>query len=136
MIRKTILILSISLAAILITVSCSAPRQVGDAGVSDEEYIRIAGETEEARAFLEQFPEAEILVDRSSRLAVDFRYSQVVPVTTEDAWEGIRLRVFIDPESKRAEDIFIQCSDQKGSNFIETNLLEYLTQYGNSQRCP
>jgi hypothetical protein len=138
MIRKTCLIFFVSLFAILIAVSCSAwPRQYNDDGVSDEDYIRIAAETEEARAFLDQFPEAEILVDRSSKLAVDLRFDKVLPATTEQPWEGIRLRVFIDPETKRAEDTFIQCSDHGGqSNFVEEELIDYLEQYVQSQSCP
>ena len=138
MIRKACLILFDSLFAILIAVSCSAwPRQYIDDGVSDEEYIHIAGETEEARAFLDQFPEAEILVDRSSKLAVDFRFDKVLPVTTEQPWEGIRLRVFINTETKRAEDTIIQCSDHGGqSNYVEEELIDYLEKYVRIQSCP
>ncbi|MHB0924014.1 MAG: hypothetical protein ACYC3H_08635 [Bellilinea sp.] len=136
MIRKTFLILSISLFAILAAVSCSRSQQYYDDGISDEEYIRVASETEEAKAFLERFPSAEVLVDRSGELAVDYRITQVQPATTEQSWEGVRLRVFIDPESKRAEDTIIQCSDQSGTNFVEEDLIEYLEQYGQSQSCP
>lgn len=132
------MILSVSLFVILSVVSCSPwPRQYCDDGVSDEEYIRIAGETEEARAFLDRFLEAKALVDRSSKLAVDFRVDKVLPAITEQSWEGIRLRVFIDPETKRAEGAFIQCSDRSGqSNFVKEELIDYLEQYVQIQSCP
>lgn len=113
------------------------PRQYFDNGVSDEEYIHIAGETKEAQAFLNQFPEAEILVDRNSKLAIDFQFDKVLPATTEQAWEGIRLRVFVNPESKCTEDTIIQCDDQSArSNFVEVELIEYIEQYSQSQSCP
>lgn len=136
MIRKTWLILSISLIVLLTTVSCSKTQQYYDDGISDEEYINIASKTEEARAFLERFPEAETLVDRSGELAVDYRITKVQPATTEQSWEGIRLRVFIDPESKRAKDTIIQCSDQGGSTIVEVELIKYLEHYEGGQNCP
>lgn len=138
MVRKTCLILLVSLFIILIGVSCSAwPRQYDDYRVSDQEYIRIASEIMEARAFLDQFPEAETLVGHSSRLAVDFRFDKVLPATTEQTWEGIRLRVFINQETNLAEDAFIECSDHSGrSNFVEVELVGYLEQYVQSQNCP
>jgi len=138
MIRKPCVSFSISLFITLIAISClPMPRQYYNDGISDEEYIQIARETEEAQAFMFQFPEAKIVVDRSSKLAVDFRYDQVLPASTEQSWEGIRLRVFINPESKRAEGAFIQCNDHSGqSNFVEVELIDYLEQYKKSQSCP
>ena len=127
----------ISLVIILLAASCSArPRQFYDDGVSDAEYIRIASETEEARVFLDRFPETEVLMDRSSRLAVDYRFTRIQPATTEQSWEGIRLRVFIERENKRVESVFIHCTDQDGEpHFIDEGLIRYMEQYGNSQRC-
>jgi len=130
--------LSISLLFILIATSCSSrPRQYYGDGISDEENIRITGETKEARAFLDQFPESEILVDRSSKLAVDYQFTKVQPATTEQRWEGIKLRVFINPDQKRAEGALIQCSDQDGGpHFINEELIRYLEQYAESHGCP
>jgi hypothetical protein len=131
-------ILSIFMVYILLVTSCSAwPRQYNDDGVSNEEYIRVASEIEETQTFLELFPEAEILVDRSSKLAVDYRFTLAQPTTTVQFWEGIRLRVFINPESKRAEGAFIQCSDHGGqSNLVEEELIEYMKQFEQDLSCP
>jgi len=135
---KLVSVLSISLLFLQLATSCSAqPRQYYDDGVSDAEYIRITNETEEAQAFLNAFPEADILVDRSSKLAVDYQYTKVQPTTTELRWEGIRLRVFINPEFKRVEEVFIQCSDQEESpHFIRKELIGYVEHYAISDSCP
>jgi hypothetical protein len=137
MIRKACWILAIAVFAILIVVSCSPrPPQYQDVVVTDEEYISIAVGTEEARVFMDRFPQSAIQVDRSSRLAVDFRFDRVYPATTTQSWEGIRLRVFIDPESQRVDDSFIQCSDQDADHFVDGNLIEYMDQFAKSQNCP
>jgi hypothetical protein len=62
---------------------------------SDADYIAIARSGLPAQAFYAKFAGVDAQVDRSGRLAVDFR-------TT-----GARLRVFID--SDRASDSFVEC---------------------------
>ena len=138
MINKPQLLLPIPLLVILIAASCSIlPSQYYDNGVSDEEYIRVASEAEEVQAFLSIYPKPEIYVDRSSRLAVDFRFSKVTPISTNQSWEGIRLRVFVDPKDKQVTDAFIDCKDNNGKQkFIEEELIEYLEQYVKNQSCP
>jgi hypothetical protein len=64
------------------------------AQVSDEQYIAIARDTPEVRAFYSKYPGVQPSVDRGGRLAVDFR-------------AGPRLRVFI--EKGRATDILLEC---------------------------
>ncbi len=138
MIKKTHSLLLIPLIAILMATSCSLmPQQYYDDGVSDEDYIRIASEAEAAQAFLDKYPQTEIYVDRSSKLAVDFRFNKVAPTATVQSWEGIRLRVFIDPKNKQVAGAFIHCKNKSGKDiFIEEKLIEYLEQYAISQSCP
>ena len=49
------------------------PRTFYDNGVTDEEYTAITNQTLEAQKFLQKYPNAFIQVDRSGRLAVDYR---------------------------------------------------------------
>jgi hypothetical protein len=92
------------------------PTTFYDNGVKDEEYIAIANQTLEAQKFLEKYPNADIQVDRSGRLAVDYR------VDTHLSIEYLRLRVFIDWRTNKTTDMFI---DNTGS-YITEDLLEYL----------
>lgn len=126
------------LVPVLIATSCSPmPNQYYDDRVSDEEYIRIASDVEEAQVFLEKFPTSEKIVDRSSKLAVDIRVSQVSGNRSTQHWEGIRLRVFINPIRKQAADMFIQCNDESGkTNFFEEDLIWIIEQYAINQSCP
>ena len=64
--------------------------------VSDVEYITIARSSPPAQAFYAKYAVVEAQVDRSGRLAVDFRAG------------GARLRVFIDND--RVTDAFVECS--------------------------
>lgn len=88
-----------------------------DNGVADEEYIAITNQILEAQKFLEKYPNADIEVDRSGRLAVDYR------VDTHLSIEGyLRLRIFIDWRTNKTQDMFI---DNSGT-YITENSLEYL----------
>lgn len=92
------------------------PRTFYDNGVSDEEYIAITNQTLEAQKFLEKYPNAVIQVDRSGRLAVDYR------VNTHISTEYLRLRIFIDWRNNKPADMFI---DNSGT-YIRENIVEYL----------
>jgi hypothetical protein len=63
--------------------------------VSDAEYIAIARSSPPAQAFYAKYTGVEAQVDRSGRLAVDFRTAEA------------RLRVFI--ENDRAAATFVEC---------------------------
>jgi hypothetical protein len=103
-----------------------------DNGVSDEEYISVARNTEEAGAFLEKYPQAEVIVDRSNKLAVDFRMSMYLVTSTTQNWEGIRLRVFIDPKTKQPAETFLQCDN----TFVKDRIIQYLEQCAKTQSYP
>jgi hypothetical protein len=126
--RSAQALMPISFLIILSATSCSVlPSQYDDDRISDEEYIRIASETEEAQVFLSTYPGSEIYVDRSSKLAVDFRFNKVTPASTNQLWEGIRLRVFIDPKDRAVTGVFVDCKDDSGKQkFIEEKLIDYL----------
>ncbi len=63
--------------------------------VSDAEYIAIARSSPPAQTFYAKYAGVDAQVDRSGRLAVDFRAA------------GARLRVFI--ENDRVIDAFVEC---------------------------
>ena len=90
-------------------------------GISDEEYIRIAGQTIEVQKFLKKYPSATAYVDRSGALAVDFRIDKYIGLGTNGNY--LRLRIFINPRNNRPMTLkFIDCSGK----LIRNNLLEYL----------
>jgi hypothetical protein len=139
---RTIVVLSILavLTAACVQTQVSTAIQIvpiGPGGPSDPEYTAAAESSPEAQAFLAQFPQAEVLVDDSGNLAVDFRHNKHLPTRTTESWEGLRLRVILDPEDLQPIDAFIQCKNSDGENqFIYTELIEYIEQYSLHQRCP
>jgi len=108
------------------------PRTYYDNGVTDEAYIEAARAHPDAQAFLDQFPSAEIVVDRSARLAVDFLETRRAAGTANANWEGIRLRVFIDPETNEPEEAIIQCD----SKMVEGDLRRVMAAYVKTGLCP
>lgn len=106
----------------------SYPRQFYGTDISDEEYIKIAKSTLEAQKFLEKYPEAIVEVDRSGKLAVDFRVDMRPIIETDSSLKWIRLRVFIIPKNNMPSEKFIDCNGK----VIKSNLLEYL----DTENCP
>ncbi|MGQ9552324.1 MAG: hypothetical protein ACUVUE_07855 [Candidatus Bathycorpusculaceae bacterium] len=98
------------------------PRTFYDTGIRDEEYIAIASQTAEAQKFLEKYPSATILVDRSGALAVDYRVDKFDKNGTTLVSKYLRLRIFIDWRTNQPSERFI---DDSGT-YITKNLLEYL----------
>ncbi len=88
--------------------------QYYDTGVSDEEYAATASQTPEAKKFLEKYPDAEIYVDRSGALAVDYR------VDGQDSY--LRLRIFIDAKTNTPVEKFIDCN----SSYFYSNFFDYI----------
>lgn len=131
--KKWFLVLSVISIMLLMVTSCAwESQQFYDNGVSDEEYVSIARVHHYAQAFLEKNPQAETYVDRSGRLAVDFRVTTRRVTSTTQHWEGIRLRVFIDPKTNQPTETSIQCNDR----IIKNNVRQYLEQYFTTQTCP
>jgi hypothetical protein len=131
--RKSFLVLSVVWIMLLMVTSCAwKPQQFYDNGVSDEEYLSIARTHPDAHAFLEKYPQAETYVDRSGSLAVDFRVTKRPVTNTSQNWEGIRLRVFIDPKTNQPIETIIQCNNR----IIKSDLRQYLEQYFTTQTCP
>jgi hypothetical protein len=131
--EKQFLRLQVACMMLLATTSCTwGSSQYYDDEVPDREYAEIAQEHPHAQAFLERYPEAETHVDRSGRLAVDFRVTRRVPTDTTQNWEGVRLRVFIDPDTKQPADTFLQCDER----ILKDNVLRHLDEYFTTQACP
>jgi len=108
----TIAIITISYALFLY--DYYRPRTFYDNGVADEEYITITNQIIEAQKFLEKYPNAVIRVDRSGKLAVDYRVDHYS--------EYLRLRIFIDWRKNKPEVMFV---DNSGT-YIKENIMEYL----------
>jgi len=71
------------------------------AAMADAQLIALATNTPEAQAFFTHYPNAAPSVDRSGRVAVDFRANGGTP--------GVRLRVFINDDAK-VDGSFLECS--------------------------
>jgi hypothetical protein len=131
--KQSFLVLAASLVVTMISSACaSVPQQYYDNEVSDEEYVSIARNTQEAQAFLAKYPQAEVLVDRSGKLAVDFRMTKHPVTSTAQTWEGIRLRVFIDPRTNQPAETFLQCNNK----LVQEQVIQYLEQYAETESCP
>ncbi len=92
---------------------------------SDEEFIKITNQTTEAQKFLEKYPNATILVDRSGSsldyaVAVDYRVDKN-DIAGKDI-NYLRLRIFINPRNNLPADKFIDCN----GTYIKENLIEYI----------
>ncbi|MFX0203982.1 MAG: hypothetical protein ACFFCW_48410 [Candidatus Hodarchaeota archaeon] len=120
--KKQNLIIIVSLAAAVVLLlgglyilnELQKPRTFYDSGISDNEYIAITNQTMEAQKFLEKYPTTTIFVDRSGRLAVDYR------VDADDGY--IRLRVFINPTKNKPSEMFLDIN----GTYIRKNILERL----------
>ena len=129
--RQLLDFLAVWAIAVMVS-SCKGGSQYYGNGISDEEYVSIARGHDDAQAFLERYPQAETYVDRSGSLAVDFLIATRPVTSTTQQWEGIRLRIFIDPDTNRPVDTLFQCDDR----IIEDNVREYLQQYFATAECP
>jgi hypothetical protein len=131
--KRPILYLAIIWIMLMMAPSCfRGLDQYYDNGISDDEYISIARNQHDAQIFLYRYPEAESYVDRSGSLAVDFLVAKRPVTSTTQHWEGIRLRIFIDPDTNQPIDTLFQCDN----SIIEDNVREYLEQYVATQSCP
>ena len=93
-------------------------------GLSDHESIRIASQIPEAQAFLKRYPHAEVDVDRSGALAVDFRVQgrghKVIAGASHPVY--LRLRVLLNPRTHRPTRMFLDCTGE----VVTRDLLHYL----------
>jgi len=85
-----------SICLIAVFAACGVFGSGANPRVSDVDYIAIARSSVPAQAFYAKYAGVEAQVDRSGRLAVDFRAG------------GARLRVFI--EKDHVTDAFVECS--------------------------
>lgn len=109
---------------------------VGKCVLSDSEYIGIAKETPEAKAFLQKYPDANFFIERGDDLSASFVVGDYVFI---DLNKGIyeerqgnnylRLRTFINPSTNKPQSSFIECRpsienylriDQDLINYIKT----------------
>jgi hypothetical protein len=81
--------------AILLAITIGGCGSGASPQISDTQYIAIARGAPEAQAFYTKYGRAQESVDRSGRLAVDFRAT------------GARLRIFIEKE--RVTESFVEC---------------------------
>jgi|GEM_PF-5834411 len=75
----------------------------------------------EVKALLDKYSnETKISVDRSGRLAVDYRVEN--PITDQ----YLRLRVFSDSEGNPQQEMFVDCYDGSNSKIEYQNLVNYI----------
>jgi hypothetical protein len=84
-----------SISVTMLMTACGLFGSGANPRVSDAEYVTIAQSTPQARAFYAKYSGVQEQVDRSGKLAVDFRAG------------AARLRIFI--ENDRVTDAFVEC---------------------------
>ncbi|ACA59261.1 WD40 domain protein beta Propeller [Candidatus Desulforudis audaxviator MP104C] len=89
-------------------------------GVADAALINAAKGTPEAKKLLARYPWAQVLVDRSGKLAVDFRVDKLE--SGDEPGPYLRLRVFIDPATNTSADRFLDLNGR----VIRTEILRHL----------
>jgi hypothetical protein len=87
-------------------------------------------ELQEVKVFLAKYPDADIRVDISSRLAVDYsqEYREVTPNNRNgtEYHTYLRLRLFMSPEGELG-DMFTDCRDiHDGWMMVENSIVSYL----------
>lgn len=96
-----------------------------DCPLSDSEYIQIAKTTSEAQAFLQKYPDANIVAERTEYLAVDFIKNKSGESTIVPPY--LRLRVFINTSTNKPASAFIECN-LTGDNYsrIDQDIVNYI----------
>ncbi|NSW84226.1 MAG: PD40 domain-containing protein [Syntrophothermus sp.] len=89
-------------------------------GVADAALINATKGTPEAKKLLARYPWAKIVVDRSGKLAVDFRVDKLE--SGDEPGPYLRLRVFIDPATNIPADRFLDLNGR----VIRTEILRHL----------
>ncbi|GIU72905.1 MAG: hypothetical protein KatS3mg003_2384 [Candidatus Nitrosocaldaceae archaeon] len=90
--------------------------------IPDKQLLNYAEELDEVKTFLNRYPNAYTIIDRSGSLAIDYR--------VDSNNEYIRLRVTIDPLTNRVDDIFVECYNNK-SEVVRDNIINYI----NTKEC-
>ncbi len=124
---------SLALLFILLSLISFSGCSEKDFKLSDSEYVSIAKSAPISNQFMEKYPDANIYVDRSGSLAVDFMiydYGAIIMPGTADYPEvpaSLRLRVFIDPILNAPTTAFIDCRPSQNSYLpVDKNLDGYL----------
>lgn len=125
--RPVIVGISIAIAAIVgiggivAYASLNRPEPVpSEMELPDQVIIDNQRNLAEVQAFLEKYPDqTTITVDRSGRLAVDYR------VDGPAADQYLRLRVLSD-NAGNPQEMFIDCSDGSNSKVQDENVLTYI----------
>ncbi|MEM2139371.1 MAG: hypothetical protein QXJ74_03550 [Nitrososphaera sp.] len=74
----------------------------------------------EVRAFLDKYPDAKTNVDRSGRLAADYRVDKSV----DESSEYLRLRVFSDDDGN-PQEMFVECYAEGQPRFTYDDIVNY-----------
>lgn len=91
----------------------------------NEVLIMNAEKLEEVKIFLQKYPNAQIQIERSGRLAVDYRVSKPSNDNNSLVDPYLRLRIFLNLEGK-PEEIFIDCWNGQNNNIERVNIINYL----------
>lgn len=78
----------------------------------------------EVKAFLAKYPDAGVMVDRSGRLAVDYRVDKQLSNST-DSIHTLRLRVFSD-NLGRPQEMYVDCANDKNLQLKYDDILNYV----------
>ncbi len=99
--------------------------QPSEEELPNEILIRNTEILEEVNVFLEKYPNARVQIDRSGRLAVDYRVSTPSKENNSYVDPYLRLRVLLNSEGE-PEEMFVDCYNGQSSNITRDNIVNYL----------
>jgi hypothetical protein len=91
----------------------------------NEDLIRKTEALEEVKIFLAKYPDALIEIDRSGRLAVDYRVSKQSKEQNLEVDPYLRLRVLLNSEGEPVE-MFVDCWNGQSNSIERDNIVSYL----------
>lgn len=111
----------VGIGGIIAYASFSRPEPIpSESELPDQVIIDNQKDLAEVQALLDKYPEeTTITVDRSGRLAVDYRIEDV------DTGKYLRLRVFSD-NNGNPQEMFIDCYDGSNSNVQHEDIASYI----------
>lgn len=117
------IIVAIAVGASGVVTYAYYPRQSPDENESSDVVILANQEgLPEVTAFLDKYPGADIQIDRSGRVAVDYRVDRVFD---DGTFEYLRLRVLSDSNGI-PQEMFVDCYAKGQTQLTYDNIVDYI----------
>ena len=124
---KIVIVPVVVIAGVLLTLLLVDVRQPipSEKDLPNEVIIGRANQLEEAKIFLTKYPDANIEVDRSGQLAVDYRFTKPAQAGNSDVQPYLRLRILMNPAGE-PQELFTECWDGRNRHIEKNDIINYL----------